>query len=162
MTSIASGSLSSNTVTISTISGSYNDLKLIVRDFYCASDDYLNIRLNGDTGNSYGWAALSQSAEDTAVTWADGVRDRYFVNYNNQDNTDNNNSAIITIHDYANTSTFKLVTIQSVVRDAGNAFYSNALFSANFRSTSAIDSITMFSQNTTNFSGGTYVLYGVK
>jgi hypothetical protein len=162
MTSIASGSLSSNTVTISTISTAYNNLQLIVRDFYCASDDYLNFRLNSDGGNNYGYVGLGQSAEDTVVTWADGVRDRLFANYNNQDNTDNNNTAIMTIYDYANTSTWKLVTIQSVLRDAANTFYSNSFIVANYRTTAVIDSITMFSQNTTNFSGGTYILYGVK
>lgn len=162
MTSIASGSLSSNTVTISTISNSYNNLQLIVRDFYCTGDDYLNIRFNGDTGNNYGWTSINQAAEDTVQTWADGVRDRMFANYQDMDNTDNNNAAIITVHDYANTSTFKLITIQSVIRDSGNSFYANSLIIGNFRSTSAVSSITMFSQNTNNFSGGTYVLYGVK
>jgi hypothetical protein len=162
MTQLASDSLSSNTVTLSSISGSYNNLRLIIRDFYMASDDYLNVRFNSDTGNNYGMVALGHSGEDAITTWADGVRDRMFTTYESTDNADNNNVICMDIQDYANTSTFKVSTIIGLTRNGGNTFNSLTPIWTLYKSTSAISSITLFTQNTSNFSGGTYILYGVK
>lgn len=163
MTSIASGNLSSNTVTLNSISGSYVDLILYVRDFFFAADDYLNVRLNGDTGNSYGWIGVAQTAENTAVLTADGIRDRLFATFDDgKENADKNTFAVIHIPDYANTSHNKILNIRSVVRDQTDVYNTQISLSGNFNSSSAITSITLFTQNTNNFSGGTYELYGVK
>jgi hypothetical protein len=163
MTELASGSLSSNTLTINSISGSYVDLVLYVRDFYFASDDYLNVRLNGDTGNTYGWVSLAQTAENTAVINTDGIRDRLFATFDDgKENVDKNTFASIVIRDYANTAHNKTIDIRSVVRDQTDTYNTQGTFFANFNSSAAISSITLFTQNTSNFSGGTYILYGVK
>ena len=164
MTSLASGNLpAANTLTLSNISGSYIDLVLYVRDFYFAADDYLNVRFNGDTGNNYGWVALAQSAENTASINTDGIRDRLFATFDDgKENADKNTFASILIRDYANTSHNKILDIRSVVRDQTDVYNTQVTVFANFNSSAAITSITIFTQNTSNFSGGTYELYGVK
>ena len=163
MTSIASGNLSSNTVTISDISGSYVDLVLYVRDFYFAGEDYLCFRLNGATGDSYGFMNIVQSAENTAAVGCDGIRDRlFFIADDKLTTSDKNTFATADIPDYANTSHHKVVKLRGLYRSANNAYESQAVTFGNFASTSAITSITLFTQNTNNFSGGTYELYGVK
>jgi hypothetical protein len=151
-----------NTLTLSSISSSYNDLRLVIRDFYFAGDDYLNMRFNSDTGTNYGIVALGHSAEDTATPWADGVRDRMFTTYENTNNADANNFALIQINDYANTNTFKVSHSLGLTRNGGDTFNSLSPMWLLYKSTSAISSITLFSQNTNNFSGGSYILYGVK
>ena len=165
MTSLASGNLpAANTVTLSSISGSYIDLVLYVRDFYFAADDYLCLRVNGATGaTDYGWIAITQSAENTAAVNADGLRDRlFFTADDGEENSDKNTFALCQFPDYANASTIKALCLRSVVRDQTNTYNTQQLQFGNYNSTSAISSITLFTQNGSNFSGGSYELYGVK
>ena len=166
MTSIAADNLptGTNTVTLSSISGSYVDLVLYIRDFYLAADDYLCLRVNGATGSTdYGFINLNQSAENTAAVGADGLRDRlFFTGDDGNESADRNAFAMLQIPDYANTSHIKALYLRSVVRDQTNTYNTQAMSWGNFNSASAISSITLFTQNGNNFSGGSYVLYGVK
>jgi hypothetical protein len=165
MTSIAAANLpAANTVTLSSISGSYVDLVLYVRDFYFAADDYLCLRVNGATGGTdYGWININQSAENTAAVGADGLRDRlFFTGDDGNESADRNAFALCQFPDYANASHIKALYLRSVVRDQTNTYNTQAMQFANYNSASAISSITLFTQNGNNFSGGSYVLYGVK
>jgi hypothetical protein len=163
MTSIASGNLSSNTVTLSSISSSYIDLALYVRDYYFAADDYLCIRVNSDTGTNYGWISIGQSAEDTAAVGCDGIRDRLFAaGDDGKESADKDVFTSIYIRDYANTSHKKTIDIRTVVRSQNDVYNTQFTWFGNWNSASAISSITLFTQNTNNFSGGSYELYGVK
>jgi len=164
MTSLAADNLpAASTVTLSTISGSYVDLVLYVRDFYFAADDYLCIRVNGDTGSSYGWIGIFQSAENTAAVSCDGIRDRLFAaGDDGKEDADRNTFCGITFADYANTSHKKTIDIRTIVRDQTNTYDTQFMVNGNFNGSAAITSITLFTQNGSNFSGGSYVLYGVK
>jgi hypothetical protein len=165
MTSLAADNLpAANTVTLSSISGSYVDLVLYVRDFYFAADDYLCLRVNGATGaTDYGFININQSAENTAAVGADGLRDRlFFTGDDGNESADRNTFAMAQFPDYANTLHIKALYLRSVVRDQTNTYNTQAMNWSNFNSASAISSITLFTQNGNNFSGGSYVLYGVK
>jgi hypothetical protein len=166
MTSLAAANLptNTNTVTLSTISADYIDLVIYVRDFFFAADDYLCLRLNGATGaTDYGFINLNQSAENTAAVGADGLRDRlFFTGDDGNESADRNAFAMAQLPDYANTSHIKALYLRSVVRDQTNTYNTQAMNWSNFNSASAISSITLFTQNGNNFSGGSYVLYGVK
>ncbi len=164
MTSIASDNLpAANTVTLSSISGSYVDLVLYVRDFYFAAEDYLCLRLNGDTGNNYGFINISQSAENTAGIGCDGIRDRlFFISDDKLTTSDKNTFATMNIPDYANTLHHKIADLRAVYRAANNNYEAQTTTFGNFAGSAAITSITLFTQNGNNFSGGSYVLYGVK
>lgn len=165
MTSLAAANLptNTNTLTLSTISADYNDLVLYVRDFFFAGEDYLCLRLNGDTGNNYGFMNISQSAENTAGVGCDGVRDRlFFISDDKLTTSDKNTFATMHIPDYVNTSHHKIANLRAVYRAANNNYEAQTTTYGNFAGTAAISSITLFTQNTNNFSGGSYVLYGVK
>ena len=165
MTSLAADNLpAANTVTLSSISGSYVDLVLYVRDFYFAADDYLCLRVNGATGaTDYGFININQSAENTAAIGCDGLRDRlFFTGDDGNESADRNTFALCQFPDYANASHIKALYLRGVVRDQTNTYNTQSMQFANYNSASAISSITLFTQNGNNFSGGSYVLYGVK
>lgn len=164
MTSLAAANLpAASTTTLSAISTDYIDLVLYVRDFYFAADDYLCIRVNGETGNSYGWTGVWQTAENTASVNCDGIRDRLFAaGDDGKEDADRNTFCAITFADYANTSHKKTIDIRTIVRDQTNAYDTQFQTNGNFNGSAAITSITLFTQNGSNFSGGSYVLYGVK
>jgi len=164
MTQLASGNLpAANNVVLSTISGDYINLLLFVRDYVFASEDYLAIRLNGDTGTSYGYIGVVQSAEDTAAVSCDGRRTNIIATFDDgKEDVDRNAFSEIYIPDYANTTHNKTIDVRSVSRDDTDTYNTQVLVNANFNSSSAITSITILTLSGNNFSSGSYVLYGVK
>lgn len=158
LTSLATGSLSGSSVSITSISSNYQDLMLVIEDFYPATDEAdLLIRVNSSSANyrnfytrmidaTYGAAAGSSSAE--------------FFEIVNIKNTDDSNVLIATFHNYADTTTFKRASGKNYyyLSNGGRLF---AALEGLWRDTSAISSIQM-TLDTGNFSGGNYTLYGVK
>lgn len=157
MTSLASGNLSGASVTISSISASYKDLQLIIRNFKPATDGaFIKARLNGDTGTSY----YSSGTYGSPITDASFNLDFFSVTPTS-DNTAANGISVCEFPDYSNTTTLKLhrahtLTYNSTNSSNINVSYNNAIFN----STAAISSITLF-PDTGNFTSGTYILYGV-
>lgn len=159
MISIASGSLSGSALSLTTISGSYKNLQLILRDYNISSNASMNWTANSVTSYTNMQAA-------TAATGGTGVQHYSSPNWTNAALTydavnsgDNNNILVIDFYDYADTSANK--AFRSL-----NKYYSNIganqtcqVFGA-VNSSSAITSITV-SLSAGTFSGGTYVLYGV-
>jgi len=156
MTSIASGSLSGSSLSLTTISGSYKNLQLVIRDVATATDDnYVLLRLNGDSGaNRHG--SVSANSGD------------YTVNFNNTqitinggiDNAVFDGLTIVDIPDYANTVTQKIAPYRGLYTfyDAGTKIIVNGTIFYN--QTSAISSLEIRILYGT-FSGGTALLYGV-
>jgi hypothetical protein len=158
MTSLATGSLSGASITISSIPATYKDLKLVIRNFKPATDDaMLEMRFNGDsTANRY-----SSLTSTTNYISSSFNSDRMSLQGNN-DNSVANGLINIEIPDYANTSTWKYLM--------SNAFSVNATTTTNFNwysragwynQTAAISSLTLF-PDSGNFTSGDYILYGVK
>jgi hypothetical protein len=148
MTSLASGSLGSSGTTISSISGSYKNLQLVLRGVL--SGDTLAIRLNGDTGSNY----RAQFAEIGGTTFQSPAQTTFItIPPSSSVNAFGHN---IFIYDYTNTSNKKQVQFYGV-RDntgtIGHAFYAGT--------TAAITSITVYPQSNT-ITAGTYELFGVK
>jgi hypothetical protein len=149
MTSLASGTLGSSGTTISSISGSYKNLQLVLRGVLNTSDNN-GIRLNGDTSSNY----RVSIAETGATSLQGGAQTTYY-------NTFVNSSVIaighnIFFYDYTNSSNKKQI-VSYAVRDntavAGTGFYGGT--------TAAITSITIFPISGT-ITAGTYELFGVK
>jgi len=150
MTSIASGSLS-GALSLTSISGSYKNLILVLRAATVTNDD-IGIRLNTDTGSNYAWVQIAanltnpgKSASDTKIQ----MTQPYIMTGNTP------NEMWMTIYDYANTSVWKSVT-STVSGNAGgskSAVWTNGMYA----STTAITGISSLN----SFSGGTYILYGV-
>jgi hypothetical protein len=159
MTVLASGSLSSGTLTLSGISGSYKDLRLVIRDFYPSTPTQANCRLNNDSGSNYSFNGTYWFVTGS-IKGALGQQNTFIDLTNTGINaTDNNNSVQIDLYDYANATSRKI----------GNTIYSGlstsdgqsiVTQSFTYYPVTAITRIDFY-LSSGNFSGGTYVLYGV-
>jgi hypothetical protein len=159
MTSIASGSLSGSAVNLTSISSSYKNLQLVVRDFYPALNTYsLVLRLMNDSGaNQY----VRLQGRSTNATWVVGSGDRWYIDdgISGNLNSQSGNSYIFDIPDYANTATMKNVNIKYGFLDQNSVYQNDVIFGL-YKATGAINQINILTSGG-NFGGGTYVLYGV-
>jgi hypothetical protein len=160
MTSIASGSLSGASVTLSSISGSYNNLVLVLRDYYASSNFGVNITVNSVADYSY----VQQSTKPASGTGNDSYSELgsavFSTHYSNLLNSDNNNFCSIQFFDYANSVSRKCIQSNASNFNSSSVRQSILNFGA-ANMTAAISSITIATSAGT-WSGGTYVLYGVK
>jgi hypothetical protein len=150
MTSIASGSLS-GALSLTSISGAYKDLVLVLRAVTVSNDD-INLRLNADTGSNYAWLNIATAL--TSVNRSSSSTGLQLTQpYIQTGNTPN--EAYITIQDYTNTTSHK--TVISSVSGNPNGTKTACWNTGVYASTSAITGISTVN----SFSGGTYILYGV-
>jgi hypothetical protein len=155
-TSIASGTLTGASVTLSSIAGTYRDLKLVVTNFRPSSDLKLMMRYNGATTGykaTPGTYTANTNFADTEL----------FISTTSDSGNTSQALIVVDIPEYANTVAFKTMTYTSLVNNettnANGAWEQNAGL---FISTSAITSITLLPQAGGTFTTGNYVLYGVK
>lgn len=163
MTELASGSLSGTTVTLSSISASYKDLVLVLRDFYAATSQKINIRFNNDTtANLHMNGGSYVNYDGNQVNAAINVGSLLDATLIAVRNADNNNFLQMTVNDYANTVTVKSGFIDNsyIWTTGGTTNRMNDINKFTYNSSSAIDRIDI-SANGASFSGGTYILYGV-
>ena len=157
MTQLATGSLSGSSVVLSSISGSYKDLVLIIRNYQPATDTQrLQLRLNQDSTasryqddqNNTGTVSFANSS--IPIKAGDG-----------QDNTVANGLYSLTIRDYANTTTWKAVDIFCFGNNSTTTTSVDFMRGWGwYNQTAAITALTIYPASG-NFTGGTYILYGV-
>jgi hypothetical protein len=156
MTSIASGSLSSTAVTISSISGAYKNLYLIVTSPQVNTGaTELGFRFNANTGSNYSFFVGSI----LNASWAGSVLSHFFIDGQNIPipTTANTNVYTVGIQDYASATYHSIEASQRTSASSGG--YNSY---CNFNSAAAITSITIKTANgTSTFTAGTYILYGV-
>ena len=153
--SIATTTLGSaaSSYTFSSIPSTYTDLILVCGIFNSSSGANAYVRLNGDSGSNYsrtqltgnGTTAASGRASNTTSAYIDAVSTNY-------------PQEIITVHfmNYSNTTTYK-----TFLARADNASTGTQANVSLWRSTSAINSIAIYT-DTGNFStGSTFTLYGI-
>lgn len=143
-----------NTVTFSSIPQTYTDLILVSYQQSSSGGSTLNYRYNGDTGTNYsttmivGNGSTAASYRTTNATFGE-------IGYHNGANTRVVN--IFQVMNYANTITNKT----SIARDSDPNSTVNA-YSSLWRSTAAINSVTLI-LNAGNFGiNDTFTLYGIK
>jgi hypothetical protein len=156
-TSIASGSLTGSSVTLSSIAGTYRDLKLVIFNYRPTTTDLkLMMRFNGATS---GYRA-TPGTYTGSVTFADT---EMFISTTADGGASSQALIVVDIPEYANTTAWKIMTYQSLVNNettnTNGAWEQNAGL---YKSTSAISSITLLPQAGGTFTTGDYVLYGVK
>ncbi len=158
MTSIASGSLSGSSVSLTSINQNYKDLILVMRNVSCATDNtYPLVGFNSlGSGNIYSsFFRAYGSSPAAAYDYINPFGSRGLRG------TDNNASMYVRFNDYTTTS-YK--TFYASAAGIESASLSDALtYGVSFGflgSTSAVTSIQMFF-NSGNFDNGTYILYGV-
>jgi hypothetical protein len=155
MTSIASGTLSGASVSLTSIAGTYKDLVLVLRDFYGSAEDSMKFRYNNDsTANRYIQAPTSASN----VAFDD---DAHRFTTAAIDNSTSNGISIVEIYDYANTTHWKSHRVLTYTNHATTTTNYNSFISAGlYNQDTAITRIDMFPTGGT-FTAGTYTLYGV-
>jgi len=141
--------------TFSSIPSSYTDLILVqsVGNNSGSGANGVRINYNSDTGSNYSWTYLvgngssGSSGRNSNATYYDiGL-----------DNNTTNFTVIITqVMNYANTTTFKTAISRSAA--ASNELSGNASL---WRSTSAINSITITKADGNFKQGSTFTLYGI-
>jgi hypothetical protein len=159
MTSIASGNLStsSSTLSLTSISTDYNDLRLVIRDIRPTNNDKsLGIQVNSVSDNDFfyynssGVGAVYGNATVNAI--AGGMA-----------NSNDENYLIVDFLDYANTDSAKCIESVLKYNEAGGQAGKIAKVSGAANTTSAITSISIIMSGSDNFGlAGSYVLYGVK
>lgn len=158
MTSIASGSLSGAALSLTSISGSYKDLRLVIRGFKTTTQTDYDVNVNNNTGSNYQLVKMYADAATFVSSATDGDT-RLRVN----GDTVKQNIAgglIIDLLDYANTTAPKLLRTQMTYQKHGTVSENTVLGLGTFFDTSAITQIDL-TIGAGNWNAGTYILYGV-
>jgi hypothetical protein len=156
---IATNTLGSatNSITFSSISGSYTDLVLISSITGFSDPSYSGaLRFNSDTGSNYSLTNLYGDGSSAGSDRTTSVAQIQF--YGKAVGVPNAVSTGITnILNYSNATTYK--TALTRWGAAGNGLNANVGL---WRSTSAITSVTIFGLNSNTFAtGSTFTLYGI-
>ena len=157
MTSLASGSLSSTSVSITGLSTSYNELLIIFNGVSLSGTDQPNFRFNADNGLNY-YQATNSATAGTANSAANGG---VLIN-TTIGAASTNNSWIIRLSNYSSTTSQKSGTWScAFTNSAGTVQNIGGVFSYN--SNTAITSVQFFASygGSASFDAGTYVVYGV-
>jgi hypothetical protein len=161
MTLISTTTLTGASVSLTSIPQIYNDLKLVIRDFYPATNDAtIGMTFNADTGSNYTFVRTRSTS--TAVSENVGASNFPFNDrITQQTNTDTNARAVVNIYDYA--------TALDHVSDGIFVYFTTGSVTpvvtfglTYFPSTSAAITSIELAPNSGNFGGGTALLYGVK
>jgi hypothetical protein len=162
MTSIASGNVPTGTTTLSltSISGSYTHLQMVVFAWSGTGNNTVTCRLNNDTGANY---AFSNTGFTTGSARASGLTGQTSFNLVSGDSAisgNNKNISVINIPFYTNATTGKTFNASTGFFDSTSARAQttvNGYYSGTNAAVTQIDFIYG-----SNWTGGTYVLYGVK
>ena len=165
-TSLASGSLSGNTLQLSSISGSYKSLRLILSNYFYDTRGNMQLTFNGDTASNYTTGQIEGIYSGTtynptaysATGWPSSYA--WLGNGSNVFNASGNNTYIFDVPNYTDTNAFKIASGVVFQRDNTSQYCfqpENHLW----RGTAAITSIRIKAEGTRNFNGGTYTLLGL-
>lgn len=159
---LATTTLSSanSTITFSSISSAYTDLKIVMSNVFSQnSATQIYLRVNSNSTNYSTFTLWSGSSTNGTSNLTNGTEFRT----NNQANLRTTNPLFLTvdIFDYANTGIFK--TMLSIVAQNDN-YTSNDRLTINsgiWRNTSAISSLSLFTDTGEMTVGTTATLYGI-
>ena len=159
MTLISTTTLTGASVTLSSIPQTYNNLRLVIRNYRPASDQTLYATFNNVTS---GYRVIESTSYYASADTGSGDTYLKLLYDQNTDNSTNSNIIIVDIDDYANTATFKLGRSQFYKEGANGTDYNQGFFPFASYSTSAVSSIELLNTGAANFTSGTVLLYGVK
>jgi hypothetical protein len=160
LTSIATGSLTGTSVSITSISGAYKQLELHLYGVSLDTTGAILLQLNSDTGSNYSWSNTRNSTNTTSTSGigTPGAASSITL-HPAAEATNTNASFVVTFPNYTNTSSYKLVSGNYVGLQSTGVLSGN--IGASYGSTSAITSIQLKAESTYSYDAGTYILYGV-
>jgi hypothetical protein len=143
------------------IASTYTDLILIVGNTLTTVNGYgFTFGVNGDTGTNYSGTILGGNGSSAGSARYTSISNTstYFTGYYSGLSTTDAGVSILQFQNYSNTTTNKTVLAR------GNSASKHAEASVwLWRSTSAINQITIYSQSGSNMAAGvTFTLYGIK
>ena len=145
-----------SSVTFSSISGSYTDLVLIGNGLVTVSNSGVNITFNNTGGGTYSNTRLIGDAS-TANGQRSTNQDSGILNYNGNWTTANNDSNfIVHINNYSSTFNYKTYLSRANRYDSGTD-----LIMGLWRSTAAINTITLAPAANQFAAGATFTIYGI-
>ena len=154
-TPIATTTLGSSaaTITLNSIPSTYTDLVMVFRGNNDAGANRAGyIRFNSDSGTNYSYTLVQGDGSSAGSGRDSNIAQSFFANV-----LGDNTMAIVQVMNYANTTTNKTF----LSRGSSASTVAQAIVGL-WRSTSAINTITL-SLNASNYASGTTVtLYGVK
>ena len=161
--SVGSGGVSS--ISFTSIPSTYTHLQIrgIARTARTGQNgDFFKTTFNSDTGTNYSWHLVSGDGASTGVPGGSTVAYMEFDRFStNTANTNVFGAAIMDIFDYGNTNKYK--TIRYIGGYDNNGSGEIQFGSGNWRSTSAITSITLTQSGAYNIlQYSRFALYGIK
>ena len=166
MTQLASGSLSGNTLTLSSISSGYKDLRLVLFNYYVSARSNLQLTFNGNSSNYTtmgGQGIYSGSGFVPTFVSATGWPSSYgwIGNGNNNFTAAVNAFCILEIPNYANTTAVKMAMGATYAQENTGTNYNFTQDIHLWRNSAAINEVKVKVEGANTWSGGTYILYGV-
>ena len=150
---------STTSYTFSSIPSTYTDLVLISNCASSNGSDSLFFRVNGDTGTNYSFTYLygqGTSAVSNRITNAAYGSAGYYV----VPATGFDFVSIFNLQNYANTTTYKTAICRA--NSTGSTYPGAEASVSLWRSTAAVNSITLLLLTGNFVSGSTFTLYGIK
>lgn len=143
-----------NSVTFSSISGSYTDLIIVTNQGATASEN-TGMQFNSDTGSNYSNTFIYGNGSSAASSRASSAT---YIRIDPQSSPTTSVNAVDIVHimNYSNSTTYK--TILSRGNSAGVAVAANVGL---WRSTAAITSVKLYALSGNYADGSTFTLYGV-
>jgi len=148
-------SSSQTTITFSSISSAYTDLRLIAMPFSTVNGMNYQFQINGDTGSNYSYTAIR--ANGAAASASQTTNGSFFDNLNMGVYTTTPHIYRYDLMNYSNATNNKTVLMRF---DEISGF--TAVSVGLWRSNSAITSITLTAITNQFASGSVFTLYGIK
>ena len=160
MTLLSTTSLSGSTTTITGISTSYQNLVVYLKDFYPSADAEIIFAVNNDnTAANYVNQVNRGEAGNNSPFTTSSVAGCYVSGYT-IDNSQTDNFAVITIPNYANTATKKVISVLCNSTTNSGSKASTNVTCAYHGAVAVIDQLNIKTL-TGSFSAGTVEIYGV-
>jgi hypothetical protein len=161
MTLLSTTSLSGTSTQVSSISGSYKELVIYVRDWYASSDFNFTFTVNNDTtsGNYQILGFGSRNGNNTAY-YGENASRISIDSYGTSKSGNNDYFAEIRIPDYANAVTRKTIHTTAAYLDTTASLKTIANSTTHYTSTTTITSLE-FRCTVGTWSSGSVLIYGV-
>ena len=157
LTLLSTTALSGSSTTVSSISSSYKNLRVVILSARNSQGSNFSMRLNGDTGNNYSrqlQVMLNGTQGNETNNGADAINIGAIdssTNYYDMQNT------FLIFPNYTN-ALDKVVLVNTVGKGGANIYQKNGI--AVYDTSSAISSITFFPGDGGTFSAGDILIYG--
>ena len=145
-----------STYTFSSIPSTYTDI-VVVGNFQLSVATALRARVNGDTASNYSLTNLTGSGTSATSGRESTVTNWILGGFQIGASTDYDNVLVANYMNYANTTTYK-----TVINRFGSASRETMANANLWRSTAAINSITLYVASGNFVNGSTFTLYGIK